>query len=40
MTFSEMITALGIEAYPDELPEIFENEREPIDLSAEALRRI
>ena len=35
-----MITALGIEAYPDELPEIFENEREPIDLSAEALRRI
>ena len=40
MTFSEMITTLGIETYPDKLPEIFENEREPIDLSAEALRRI
>ena len=40
MTFTEMTGALGIDTYPDALPSIFENEREPIDLSAEALRRI
>ncbi len=40
MTFSEMIDTLGIEAYPEELPRIFESEREPIDLSGETLRKL
>ena len=35
MTFNEMISALGIERYPDVLPEIFENEREPAPLNDE-----
>lgn len=33
MTFENMISALGIETYPDVLPSIFENEKEPLDMS-------
>ena len=40
MTFSEIMKALDIESYPAELPEIFENDRKPLDLSVEAFDRI
>jgi hypothetical protein len=33
MDFSELIKKLGIEKYPDSLPQIFETQREPLDLS-------
>ena len=40
MTFTEMMGALGIESYPEALEGIFENEREPIDLSGAVLDKL
>lgn len=33
MTFESMMSSIGIESYPDVLPSIFENEKEPLDMS-------
>ena len=40
MTFFEMIAKLGIESYPDTLPEIFAREGGSLDVSPEALSAI